>query len=281
MNIEKLPETWLNSLTREKNKRDFFGLTSSMRCVIEHSAVFCSEFNLKMMWLSPNGTIRNILGGTVFREPIICKSIPRLVPGWTNPITIGRHAHGDQVKSTFFTPTLLGTSRQAAPRWVQKHHTVWKAQAFCVRQSCNCVTEDDRFVRVLMLRLKTMWKPRNCEYLCATSITFPLGTVCINHGCWTFQYKATDMVVDKAGKFELVFTPSDGSAATRLEAFNFKDGGVIMGMYNTDEVCYGAGSLHWLQFGLCYFQGCGFVQPVRQCCSCMGTMPLIASWANF
>ena len=52
------------------------------------------------------------------------------------------------------------------------------------------------------------------------------------------------MVVDKAGKFELVFTPSDGSAATRLEAFNFKDGGVIMGMYNTDEVCYGAGSLH-------------------------------------
>ena len=55
------------------------------------------EFNLKKMWLSPNGTIRNILGGTVFREPIICKSIPRLVPGWTNPITIGRHAHGDQV----------------------------------------------------------------------------------------------------------------------------------------------------------------------------------------
>lgn len=49
------------------------------------------------MWKSPNGTIRNILGGTVFREPIICKNIPRLVPGWTRPITIGRHAHGDQV----------------------------------------------------------------------------------------------------------------------------------------------------------------------------------------
>lgn len=49
------------------------------------------------MWKSPNGTIRNILGGTVFREPIICKNIPRLVPGWTKPITIGRHAHGDQV----------------------------------------------------------------------------------------------------------------------------------------------------------------------------------------
>lgn len=49
------------------------------------------------MWKSPNGTIRNILGGTVFREPIICQNIPRLVPGWTQPITIGRHAFGDQV----------------------------------------------------------------------------------------------------------------------------------------------------------------------------------------
>lgn len=58
------------------------------------------EFGLKKMWLSPNGTIRNILGGTVFREPIICKTIPRLVPGWTKPICIGRHAHGDQYKAT-------------------------------------------------------------------------------------------------------------------------------------------------------------------------------------
>lgn len=59
-----------------------------------------AEFKLKKMWKSPNGTIRNILGGTVFREPIICKNIPRLVPGWTKPITIGRHAHGDQVSPT-------------------------------------------------------------------------------------------------------------------------------------------------------------------------------------
>lgn len=51
------------------------------------------------MWLSPNGTIRNILGGTVFREPILCTNIPRLVPGWTHPIIIGRHAHGDQYKA--------------------------------------------------------------------------------------------------------------------------------------------------------------------------------------
>lgn len=54
------------------------------------------EFNLKRMYKSPNGTIRNILNGTVFREPIICENIPRLVPGWTKPIVIGRHAHGDQ-----------------------------------------------------------------------------------------------------------------------------------------------------------------------------------------
>ena len=60
------------------------------------------EFNLKKMWRSPNGTIRNILGGTVFREPIICKNIPKLVPGWTNPICIGRHAFGDQYRATDF-----------------------------------------------------------------------------------------------------------------------------------------------------------------------------------
>ena len=60
------------------------------------------EFNLKEMWRSPNGTIRNILGGTVFREPIICKNVPRLVPGWTDPIVIGRHAFGDQYRATDF-----------------------------------------------------------------------------------------------------------------------------------------------------------------------------------
>ena len=57
------------------------------------------EFNLKQMWKSPNGTIRNILNGTVFREPIVIKNIPRLVPGWTKPIIIGRHAYGDQYRS--------------------------------------------------------------------------------------------------------------------------------------------------------------------------------------
>src|ERR1700761_11736 len=63
------------------------------------------EFNLKKMWKSPNGTIRNILDGTVFREPIICRNVPRLVPNWTQPIVIGRHAFGDQYRATdFLTP---------------------------------------------------------------------------------------------------------------------------------------------------------------------------------
>jgi isocitrate dehydrogenase len=60
------------------------------------------EFNLKEMWKSPNGTIRNILGGVIFREPIICRNVPRLVPGWTRPIVIGRHAYGDQYRATDF-----------------------------------------------------------------------------------------------------------------------------------------------------------------------------------
>ena len=67
------------------------------------------EFGLKKMWKSPNGTIRNILGGVIFREPIIMANIPRLVPGWTKPIVIGRHAHGDQYKATDFKVKGAGT----------------------------------------------------------------------------------------------------------------------------------------------------------------------------
>ena len=102
------------------------------------------EFGLKFMWKSPNGTIRNILGGTVFREPIIIKNIPRLVPGWTAPIVIGRHAFGD-------------------------------------------------------------------------------------------QYRATDFVPKKPGKFIMQFVPDDGSDATNMEVFQFKGPGVMLSMYNTDE----------------------------------------------
>merc|ERR1719326_1479619 len=67
------------------------------------------EFKLKTMWKSPNGTIRNYLNGTVFREPIIIENIPRLVPGWTQPIVIGRHAFGDQYRATDFVPREPGT----------------------------------------------------------------------------------------------------------------------------------------------------------------------------
>src|SRR6476661_5728171 len=67
------------------------------------------EFNLKKMWRSPNGTIRNILGGVIFREPIICKNVPRLVPGWTKPIVIGRHPYGDVYRATHFPVPGKGT----------------------------------------------------------------------------------------------------------------------------------------------------------------------------
>src|SRR3984885_509642 len=68
-----------------------------------------TEFGLKKMWRSPNGTIRNILGGTIFREPIVISNVPRLVPGWTKPIVIGRHAFGDQYRSTNFKVDQQGT----------------------------------------------------------------------------------------------------------------------------------------------------------------------------
>jgi isocitrate dehydrogenase len=106
------------------------------------------EFGLKKMWKSPNGTLRNELGGTVFREPIIIKNVPRLVSGWTKPIVIGRHAFGD-------------------------------------------------------------------------------------------QYKATDVVFDKPGKLEMVFTPEDGGEPVRMHVFDYKAGGVGMAMYNTDESILG------------------------------------------
>lgn len=102
------------------------------------------EFKLKQMWKSPNGTIRNELNGTVFREPIIIKNIPRLVPGWTEPIIIGRHAFGD-------------------------------------------------------------------------------------------QYRATDAVIKEPGTLKMAFYPKNGGKATEWEIYNFKSGGVAMGMYNTDE----------------------------------------------
>ena len=85
----------------------------------EHVGVKCAtitpdearvkEFGLKKMWKSPNGTIRNILGGTIFREPIVMSNVPRLVPGWTKPIVVARHAFGDQYKATDFKVPGAGT----------------------------------------------------------------------------------------------------------------------------------------------------------------------------
>ncbi|MFV0376381.1 MAG: isocitrate dehydrogenase (NADP(+)) [Mangrovibacterium sp.] len=106
------------------------------------------EFGLKKMWKSPNGTIRNILDGTVFREPIIISNIPRLVPGWKKPICIGRHAFGD-------------------------------------------------------------------------------------------QYRATDFVTKGPGKLTITFTPADGGEAQSYDVYDFKDDGVAMAMYNTDESIIG------------------------------------------
>ncbi|MGA7863604.1 MAG: NADP-dependent isocitrate dehydrogenase [Stellaceae bacterium] len=102
------------------------------------------EFHLKRMYKSPNGTLRNILGGTIFREPIVCQNVPRLVPNWTKPIVIGRHAYAD-------------------------------------------------------------------------------------------QYAATDFVVPGAGKLTMTFTPADGGAPVSRQVFDFKGGGVALGMYNLDE----------------------------------------------
>ena len=102
------------------------------------------EFNLKRMYLSPNGTIRNIVGGTIFREPIVIKNVPRLVPGWTKPIVIGRHAYGD-------------------------------------------------------------------------------------------QYRAVDYVVPGPGKVTLRYEPADGGKPVEMLVFDFKGGGVAMGMHNLDD----------------------------------------------
>ncbi len=85
------------------------------------------EFGLKRMWRSPNGTIRNILGGTIFRAPIICRNVPRLVPGWTRPIVIGRHAFGDQYKATDF---LFPGEGKLTMKFVGKDGTVIEKDVF-------------------------------------------------------------------------------------------------------------------------------------------------------
>jgi len=99
LSVEKRDETndQITIDAAEMNKKVGVGIKCA---TITPDEARVKEFNLKKMWRSPNGTIRNILGGVIFREPIICKNVPRLVPGWTQPIIIGRHAYGDQYRAT-------------------------------------------------------------------------------------------------------------------------------------------------------------------------------------
>jgi isocitrate dehydrogenase len=101
LGIEKRDETEDQITVDAANAIKRFGV--GVKCAtITPDEARVKEFNLKKMYRSPNGTIRNILGGTIFREPIVCKNVPRLVPGWTAPIVIGRHAYGDQYRATDF-----------------------------------------------------------------------------------------------------------------------------------------------------------------------------------
>src|SRR6478672_9403802 len=101
LGIQKRDETRDQITIDAANKTREVGV--AVKCAtITPDAGRVKEFNLKEMYRSPNGTIRNILGGVIFREPIICQNVPRLVPGWTKPIIIGRHAYGDQYSATDF-----------------------------------------------------------------------------------------------------------------------------------------------------------------------------------
>ncbi len=101
LGVEKRDETDDKITVESANATKKYGV--AVKCAtITPDEARVKEFNLKKMWKSPNGTIRNILGGTIFREPIIIKNIPRLVPGWTDPIIVGRHAFADQYKATDF-----------------------------------------------------------------------------------------------------------------------------------------------------------------------------------
>ena len=101
LSVEKRDETNDQITVDSANAINQYGV--GVKCAtITPDEARVEEFKLKKMWKSPNGTIRNILGGTIFREPIVMQNVPRLVPGWTDPIVVGRHAFGDQYKATDF-----------------------------------------------------------------------------------------------------------------------------------------------------------------------------------
>src|SRR6201999_4242058 len=101
LSVEKRDETDDQITVDSANATKQYGV--AVKCAtITPDEARVKEFGLKEMWKSPNGTIRNIIGGSIFREPIVCSNVPRLVPGWTKPIVIGRHAFGDQYRATDF-----------------------------------------------------------------------------------------------------------------------------------------------------------------------------------
>src|SRR5512146_1485638 len=101
LGIEKRDETDDQITVDAANATKQYGV--AVKCAtITPDEARVKEFGLKQMWRSPNGTIRNILDGTIFREPIVIKNVPRLIPSWTRPIVIGRHAYGDQYRATDF-----------------------------------------------------------------------------------------------------------------------------------------------------------------------------------
>src|ERR1043165_1820563 len=108
LSVQKRDETGDQITIDAANKTKEVGV--AVKCAtITPDEARVKEFGLKEMWRSPNGTIRNIVGGTIFREPIVCRNVPRLIPGWTKPIVIGRHAFGDQYRATDFVVPGAGT----------------------------------------------------------------------------------------------------------------------------------------------------------------------------
>src|ERR1700681_3566648 len=101
LSVQKRDETGDQITVDSANATKQYGVAVKVATITPDEARV-KEFGLKKMWRSPNGTIRNILDGVIFREPIICKNVPRLVPGWTKPIIVGRHAFGDQYRATDF-----------------------------------------------------------------------------------------------------------------------------------------------------------------------------------
>ncbi len=126
LGIEKRDETDDKITVEAANAIKKYGV--GVKCAtITPDEARVKEFDLKRMYPSPNGTIRNIFGGVIFREPIICKNVPRLVPGWTKPIIIGRHAFGDQYKATDF---LVPGKGKATLKWEGEDGKVIEREIF-------------------------------------------------------------------------------------------------------------------------------------------------------